>query len=246
MNPWRLTLEDWSLCFVASRIAINALDCWAAAFVDKPDVINGVNEIDDDGNEVKDQDENDDEDNDVPHPSIINHYALFHTINAFQEHVALQWIFYENACTCGGTRGVACFAPLCPSRSCFVPWTSSTWLRTGPCTHGVCTRWCTSITTSPRPRGTATPTRHSRTRWSTSWDSVRFTPESARLNTPSRERRRPPSPSSPSRMMARCPLPTILKAPLDGSTARTTPVCKWLVEEVGLDIAGAIQGWIIP
>ena len=39
---------------------------------------------------------------------------------------------------------------------------------------------------------------------------------------------------------------TDLKTVPEWRSGASLPVCKWLVEEVGLDIAGAIQGWIIP
>ena len=84
LNPWELPWAWWWSCFFASRMLLSGVDWYV-----KQQAIKAA-----DSDENADDDDTDDDDDGVHHPSMINHYELFHAVNAFQEHVFLQWAMF--------------------------------------------------------------------------------------------------------------------------------------------------------
>ena len=80
LNPWALPWAWWWSCFFASRMLLSGVDWYV-----KQQAIKAADSDDDD---------TDDDDDGVHHPSMINHYELFHAVNAFQEHVFLHWAMF--------------------------------------------------------------------------------------------------------------------------------------------------------
>lgn len=84
LNPWGLSGGWWCFFFFASRITLNVMDRWVATAV--------VNDDDDD-------------------KFALNQQTSFHLVNAFQEHIFVQWVMYESTQLwkdpCGGVLKTA-------------------------------------------------------------------------------------------------------------------------------------------